>query len=89
MWMQEEEDNHLRGIVNDELIYHQVNSAELKVQNGSGQKQLPLRVYLPHHELISCLKEWVNPQAEEKPTDPLYKHQHWSRSTANTSEYHV
>ena len=57
---EEEEDNHVvRGIVNDVLIHHHVNAAVPKAIE-SGQKQLPLRVYLPHHELISCLQERVN-----------------------------
>ena len=66
-------DNHVVwGVVNDGLIYHHVNAAEPKAPNGSGEKQLPLRVYLPHHELIGCLQEQVNPQAEAKHAVDLY-----------------
>ena len=65
MWMQEEEDNNVvQGIVNDGLIYYHVNAAEPKAIK-SNQNQLPLRVYLPHHELMSCLEEQVNPQWRE------------------------
>ena len=55
MWMQEEDDDVVWGIASDGLVYHHVNAAEPKAPNGSGQEQLPLRVYLPHHELISGL----------------------------------
>ena len=52
--------------MSDGLVYRHVNAAEPKAPNGGGQKQLPLRVYLPYHELISSLQERVNPQAEGK-----------------------
>ena len=69
--MQEEDDDVVWGITSDGLVYRHVNAAEPKAPNGSGQKQLPLRVNLPHHELISCLQERVNPHAEGKPAIDL------------------
>ena len=80
------EDNDIVwGIVNDGLIYCHVNAAELKAPNGRGPKQLPLRVYLPHHELISCLQERVNPQAEGKPAVDLSKFQNWNSFPAKAT----
>ena len=58
---------------------------EPKTPIRRGQRQLSLRVYL-HHELISHLQGRVNPHAEE---NPLYKLQHWSNSTENTTYYDV
>ena len=63
-----------------------INAGESKAPIGRGQKQLSLRVDLPHHELISRLQEWVTRQAEET----------WSRSvqtskqqSGNLQTYHI
>jgi hypothetical protein len=66
-WMQGEdtEDNDVvRGMANDRLIYRR------RRQSG----ELPLRVDLPHHALISRLREG-QPTAEENPAVDLYKFQ--------------
>jgi len=48
----EEDNDVVWGMVNDGLIYHRVNAGEPRALIGRGQKQLPIRVDLPHHELI-------------------------------------
>lgn len=58
MWMQEGGDN---DVVSG--IYH----GRAEGSNREPSKAVLLSVYLPHHELISCLQERVNPQAEGKP----------------------
>jgi len=78
--MQGEEDKDVVwGIVNDGCLYYRVNAREPKAPIGRGQKQLSLRVDLPHHELISRLQ-----QVEEKPAVDLYKLQHCGFSRAKT-----
>ena len=99
--MQEENDDVVWGIASDGLVYHHVNAAEPKAPNGSGQKQLLLRVYLPHHELISCLQEWVNlllictnfntgavPQQKPRTMMTLCQSQRGKSTTLSTSKLH-